>query len=276
MAPTSVSVDQSRTFFHPQPSRALAPGAPTPPDPDPKPTGGLISYILASASVSPAAQASLDQQRNYLTALMGLASSYARKAAIDEGNPDLLYETTLWENIFNNLPLLGGTQFETQIYRQESTAAPTKLLENILSSDINMGPAPDAFGKFLSGLGDSIQLGLKTNKTYELAVIGAVLRAQAAQPDKVEAYLRGYWIDFSESQNIPATTPADDLQSMAIEINYTHASSLFNVAALDDPNVKKSFDAFLKGTQIDDIAENASFFSASFPEPSLVSSRLAS
>lgn len=277
---TFATVDKARTFFHPHLSRAMAPGAPpTPPPPEPKPTGGLISYILASeGAISATAQKSLDTQRNYLTSLAGVGNAYARKAANESGNPDLVYDLTLWQNIYNNLPLMGESQFETQTYSKDSAGIEiaTKFIEMILGFAVGGGPALAGFGKFLGGLGDSIKLGVEVkNQTYTSATIASVLRTQAAQPDNVEAYLQGYWIDFSASDTSVYLACAT-VQSMSIKFKYKYANSLFNIGALNDSGVKAQFDAFLSGTQIVDIKSSSNFFGGSFPKKAAAAARMAS
>lgn len=272
---TFATVEQSRTFFHPQISKAMAPGAPPPPEP--KPTGGLISYILASETVSPTAQKSLDLQLKYLTSLAGVGNAYARKTANEANNPNLVYDLTLWQNIYNNLPLMGNSQFDTQTYSQTSAGIEiaTKFIEMILGFAVGGGPALAGFGKFLSGLGETIKLGVELkNQSYTSATIASVIRTQAAQPDKVEAYLQGYWIDFTADQKTVYMACAT-AQSMTIRFNYKFANSLFNVGALDDPTVKANFDAFLSGTQIADIAKSSKFFGGSFSKAPAAAVRLA-
>jgi Virulence factor Evf len=272
----SIPLAQSRSFFHPHLSlraMAAAPGPPAPPAPEPAPTGGLITYILASEKVSPAAQKSLDDQKNYVISLAGVGNAYARKQANDKKDPNLVYNLDLWQQIYNNLPLMGPSQFVTQTYNETSAGIEiaTKFIEVILGFAVSGGAALASFGKFLQGLGDNIKLGVTVkNQSYTTATIACVLRSQAAQPDAVEAYLQGYWIDFTAKQTDVYLACAT-VEALQITFNYKFAQSLFNVGALDNPTVKKDFEDFLSGTQIDDIKRSQKFFGGDFAKSTSVS-----
>ena len=251
MATSFASLQQSRTFFHTQPSPALAQIALRPPA---SPAGGPLIYIVASESVSPAAQDSLDQGRKYLMALMGVANAYVRKQAEENANPDLIGDLALWQQIFNNLPLMGSSQFEVGTYSHDNEGAwiGSEFIEVILGFSVEAGPALDEFGTFLSGIGDSLRFGVAAAKSYNCAIIGGVLRTEDVQPDKVEAYLQGYWIDFTASQ-----------ENMGLD--YKCIKSQFNARALDNPAMKQQFDTFLEEAQSADIKQSKNFFEGSFP-----------
>ena len=238
--------------------------APIAPHPLASPSGGLLSYILASESVSPVAQASLDRQRDCLIKLMGVANAYARRQTQEKANPELIYDLALWQGIFSNLPLMGPPQFGAQTFSQgsEDMEIDSKFIEVILGFAVEGGPVLAEFGTFLSGISDSIRLGVAGEKSYKCAIIGGVLRTQDAQPDKVEAYLQGYWIDFSSSQE-------------NMRLDHKYVKSLFDVGALDNVAVKQQFYSFLEEAQAADVRQSKNFFEGSFP-PAMVPRRLAS
>ncbi|MDD5411189.1 MAG: hypothetical protein PHF31_07210 [Methylobacter sp.] len=260
-----ISIDKSVQFFHPHIElRAMAAAAA--PESANAPTDGLISYVLASEKVSPIAQKSLDEQKNYILSLAGVGNAYARKMANDKKDPNLVYDINLWQEIYNNLPLMSVSQFTNESYNATSVGieVSTKLIETILGFAVAGGAALAPFASYISGLGDSIKAGVELkNKTFTNATIAAVLRTQDAQPDNVEAYLRAYFIDFSVDDKKVYTSCAS-AQSVTINFNYKYGNSLFNIGALNDKTVKEDFQAFLSGTQIADIKSAQNFFGGSF------------
>ena len=65
---------------------------------------GLASVISTQPQVSADLQKALDTQQQNLTDLTGVASAYVRNQASVQKNPNLVYDTDLWQGVYNHLP----------------------------------------------------------------------------------------------------------------------------------------------------------------------------
>ena len=232
---------------------------------------GLAACILAEQQVSPDVQKVLDTQKQNLTDLTGVASAYVRSQANTQKNPNLVYDTDLWQQVYNNLPLMAESQFVQQTYDEtmRGVEVATSFIELILGFATGAGPALDAFATFLGGLGSSIKAGVKTTgQAYHSATIGIVLETQVVGNEtQVVPSLKAYFVDFTESETTVYSS-CGSYDSFSMSFQYRFAQSVFNYGALADPDVSKQFNAFIHGTQVDDITNAQNFFGNKFPKTS--------
>lgn len=277
---TSFTLDSAVNYFaeiqHPHlPSvnEMLKAGGPLPNEPKTPETAfnttdnGLISVVLAQPKVPDSVQKELDVQRQNLIDLTGVASAFVRKTADKAKDPNKVYDTMLWQNVFNHLPLMGPSQFVKQTMTQniKGVELAGKFISTILGVAAAGGPALASFSEFISGLGDSIRAGFETGtKSYSVGTISIVLEGQQVGNEiKINPWLKGYFIDFSQEQKKIYSSCAS-AESFSMSFNYRVATSLFNYGALANDDVKKKYQAFISGTQIDDIESATNFFDGTF------------
>lgn len=228
---------------------------------------GLFTCIVAAEQVTPELQADLDAQKQNLMDLAGVASSYVRHQADQKKDPNLVYDTNLWQEVYNHLPLMGPSKFERQTFNQSMTGleVATKFIETIIGAVVTEGASLADFTTFLRGLGDSIRLGVeKTKKTFSVGTVSIVLTAtQVGGKAEILPILKGYFIDFSESDTTVYSNCAS-ARHFTMNFDYRSAVSIFNSGSLKNPKVKSAFDAFITGNQVDDIANSSNFFNGSF------------
>ncbi|XAZ19921.1 hypothetical protein LVY75_07195 (plasmid) [Sinorhizobium sp. B11] len=276
----SITLDSAVDYFaeirHPHlptVNEMLRAGAPLPSAPkDPQTAfnttdNGLISVILAQPKVPDSVQKELDVQRQNLIDLTGVASAYVRKAADKANDPNKVYDTMLWQSVFNHLPLMGPSQFVKQTMTQniKGVELAGKFISTILGVAVGGGPALASFAEFVSGLGDSIRMGVQTGtKSYSVGTISIVLEGQQVGNEiKINPWLKGYFIDFTQDEK-KIYSSCGSAESFSMSFSYRVATSLFNYGALANADVKKKYDAFISGTQIDDIESATNFFDGKF------------
>jgi hypothetical protein len=255
---------------HPALTEALAdapPVAPTGTSVFTSSANGLLTCILAEQQVSKAVQKQLDIQKQHLMDLTGVASAYVRKQADTQKNPDLVYDTDLWQNVYNHLPLMGPSEFTNETYNEslKGVEVATSFIEMLLGFAAGAGPALTAFSTFLQGLGDSIKAGVQTkDQAYHTASIGMVLETQViGNETQVIPSLKAYFIDFTEAETNVYSNCAS-YESFDMSFNYRFCQSVFNSGALQNKAVSKQFNAFIHGTQIDDVKSAQNFFGGTF------------
>jgi hypothetical protein len=228
---------------------------------------GLLTCLLLQSQVSPEVQTDLDECKQHLINLTGVASAYVRDQANTQKNPNLVYDTTTWQNVYNNLPMMGPSKYEEQSFSQscKGVEIATELLATIMAATVSAGAAVEEFGKFIQGLGGSIQLGHKTGtKAYHLAAITIALEEiKVGNNYEILPKLKAYFIDFTEEQSSWSCGCAS-YNTYDINFSYKVATSVFNYKALNDPKhpeVKAAFDAFIVQHQLDDIQKSVNFFS---------------
>lgn len=228
---------------------------------------GLFSCIVAAEQVTPELQKDLDEQKQHLMDLAGVASAYVRHQSDLKKDPNLVYNTTLWQEVYNHLPLMGPSQFERQTFNQSMTGVEvaTKFIETIIGAVVTEGASLADFRNFLQGLGNSIRLGVdKTQKTFSVGSVSIVLTAvQVGGKAEVLPILKGYFVDFSESDTTVYSNCAS-ARHFTMNFDYRSAVSIFNSGALKDAQVKTAFDNFISGNQVDDIKNSSNFFNGNF------------
>ena len=224
---------------------------------------GLLTCILLEQQTSPELQAILDNCKQHLINLCGLASAYVRHQADSQKNPNLVYDTNMWQTVFNHLPLMGPSKFSMQNYSQtcKGVEIATKFLEEIVETVASGGASVADFGKFIQGLGGSIQAGYNSgHKEYHVGAITITLEeVKIGSESDILPKLKGYFIDFTEDQREWSSNCAS-YNSYSVGFSYRAATSVFNYKALNDPTVKANFDALISGSQIDDIKKSNNFF----------------
>ncbi|MFV0460395.1 MAG: hypothetical protein ACK5MT_16665 [Actinomycetales bacterium] len=233
---------------------------------------GLVSCILAAEQVMDAdTQKALDVQKQNLINLTGVASAYVRAQADKQKNPNLVYNTQLWQDVYNHLPLMAASQFTQQTFDEtmHGVQIATSFIETILGFAVGGGPALAGFATFLQGLGSSISAGVKTkSESYSTAAIGIVLETQKVGDElQVLPWLKAYFVDFTESESTVYSNCAS-AESFHMSFRYRVAQSLFNYRALEDKDVASQFASFVKSTQLDDIESSKNFFGGDFPKAS--------
>lgn len=227
-------------------------------------SSGLLSILLTEQAVSPAVEAELAVRRQQMFDLTGVASAYVRGQASEQKNPNLVYDTMIWQEVFNNLPLMGPSEFVRQQFSQHLRGVEIagKFLQTILGYAVAAGPVLTQFSSFLQGLGEQIRLGTESGtKSFSVGAISIVLEQQRGD---ILGILKGYFLDFSQSQRRIYSNCAT-AQTFDVSFDYRVATSIFNAGALQNPDVKREFDGFISGTQLDDVKKARNFFKGTVP-----------
>jgi hypothetical protein len=222
---------------------------------------GLVCCICADVKdIDPKVQATLDAQKQYMISLTGLASSYVRKHANTTMNTALMFDSDLWLRVYNHLPLTAPSRLEA--HHQDTTIQgveiATKFIEMILGVAVTGGEALAPFTFWLTGLGGQIRAGIKpTNSSFNFTTVAIALTTQKlGNQTRAFPYLKYYSINFTQSQ-----FDCHSRSSYRMVFDMKEISTLWDYKILADrPDVKKSLDALIKSSQVDDIESSANFF----------------
>lgn len=225
---------------------------------------GLINVILLSEQVSDSLQTLLNEQKQNLINLTGLATAYVSRQA--EKDPNKKYDVQLWQKVFSKLPLMGPSKFTKQTFskRVKGVTIAKEFMDFILNSIVEKRPAMDDFRKFIENQGKSITIGTARNADgFQMGSICIVLETmQIGNEIQLVPKLKAYFVKF-ERKNFNFAGACAKYEEVDINFSYETAVGVFNYKALENPEVKAKFDALIGKAQIEDITQSTSFFSDS-------------
>lgn len=223
---------------------------------------GLINVILLSGEVSESLQDLLNEQKQNLINLTGLATAYVSRKS--QGDPNKKYDVQLWQQVFNNLPLMGPSKFSKQKFskRVRGIEIAKTFMDFILSSVVDKRPAMDEFRKFIENQGTSIKIGTEKNQDgFQMGTICIVLETmQVGNEIQLVPKLKAYFVKFNR-RNFTFSGACAKYEEVDIEFTYETAVGVFNYKALENSKVKEKFNALIGKAQIEDLTQSGNFFS---------------
>ncbi len=231
---------------------------------------GLIEFIVASELIdNPEVMEKLVYLKKYLISLTSIVTSYVNKYSASKGQK---YKTDirLWELALSKLPLMGPSKLDEQKYTRhiKGLSIATDFINFIVSIVADeKSQALDSFRDYMTKQGDALRFGVEKNKDYYNTIaVGVQVEVMRVGENiifvpKVQQYRIQF--DRSNSKFASACASADFVD---ISFDYKYAANVFDYEALDDPEVKKDFDAFIQKSQKAQIDESYTFFEGEFPE----------
>jgi hypothetical protein len=224
---------------------------------------GLLNFILVSEKMPSELEKVFDEQRRNLLSLAGVGTAFARRMAETKRDPALVYNTDLWQKIFNHFPLMGPSSFEEKTFHEETMGVEiaTRFIETIFAATVSAGAALNSFRDFLKGQGDTIRAGIRSQDTgYRFGSITIVMET-ILQGEKqiLVPKLKGYFINFTQSEK-EWTAGCATAHKYLLDFRYRTSTAVFNYELLQQPDLKKLFDDFLLGRAKDDLKQSQNFF----------------
>ncbi|NVZ71625.1 hypothetical protein [Pseudomonas costantinii] len=230
---------------------------------------GLIEFIIGNELVDdPEVMKKIGELKQYLISMTSVVTNYVQRKAEAEGEK---YKTdvALWSLALSKLPLMGPSKIDEQSYSRHirGVSIATDFVNFILDIVVSQGSsALNSFQKFMAKQGDALRFGVENNKDfYKTITVGVSI--EVIKIGKTIMYIpkiKQYRINFDRS-NSKFSSACASAEFVDINFAYKYGANVFDYEALNDPIVKKDFDAFLRKQQQSQIEDASTFFGADFP-----------
>ncbi|MFT6908638.1 MAG: hypothetical protein ACJAS1_005341 [Oleiphilaceae bacterium] len=229
---------------------------------------GLVQFIVAAPLIdNKEVMQKLTEQKDYLVGITSVVTAYINRYALKYGDQ---YKTDpdLWAKAVSMIPLMGPSKLDEQGYSRHirGVSIATDFIEFILDTVVSQGTAAlGSFQKFLEKQGDAIKFGIEKNKDYyktnSLGVTAEVFKVGDSfiYTPKIQQYR----INFDRS-NSKFTSACGSAEFVDINFDYIYSASVFDYKALEDPEVKEQFDAFIRNQRKAQIEDASTFFNDDF------------
>ncbi|WP_256125307.1 hypothetical protein [Photorhabdus luminescens] len=202
-----------------------------------------------------------------LIALSSIATNYVNKYAEKYGEQ---YKTDMdfWTKVVNKLPLMGTSKVESKNYTDSLNGLSiSKSFLNFIMNVVvfeNTDMLPD-FAKFLTKQGETIRLGIRKNKGFYSTVTLTIAIDTLIVGDKTLYIpkLKLYRVNF-DSTNSNFLSSCASNENVNIDFEYSSLISVLDYEALDNPEIKASFDSFINKQRKTSIEDSDDFFSGEF------------
>ncbi|MCP9266900.1 hypothetical protein M5U04_01990 [Xenorhabdus sp. XENO-1] len=229
---------------------------------------GLVQFVITSQIND---KSSVIQRLNEIKktqiSLSSIATDYIIKYANTHGQQ---YRTDVqfWGGIIEKLPLMSVRNIESQTYSHvmKGFSIATNLLQLIMDIVLNTNSSSmKSFSQFLQKQGDAIRLGLKKNNDhYSTLTLASVIEAVGAEDQVIYIpKMKLYKVNFDRSNSEIASNCASN-ENINVEFTYSSCVSLFDYQALEDPEIKESFDLFIRNNKKSSIENSDNFFNGEF------------
>ncbi|PHM45438.1 hypothetical protein Xmau_01088 [Xenorhabdus mauleonii] len=231
-------------------------------------TDGLVQFVITSQVTDKAhALQQLDNIKKTQIALSSIATDYIAKYT-DVHGKQFKTDIQFWSDVIAKLPLMSIQNIETQTYRHDMIgfSIATNLLQLIMDIVLTThSPGMKSFANFLQKQGDAIRMGLEQNDDYySTLTLASVIEAVGMDGQIIYIpKIKLYKIDFDRS-NSEMTSNCASNKSVNVEFTYSSCVALFDYQALEDPQIKTSFDNFILKHRTSSIEDSDSFFSGEF------------
>ncbi len=258
-------LEEAEAFF-------AAPYLPLVPTDDPNPYAdkdGLIEFIVASELVdNKIVMEKLKAQKAHLVALTSIVTDYINRYAAHYGQ-EYKTDVKLWELAMSKLPLMGPSSIERQTYSRQSLGIKISkdFVEFIMGVVLSQGStALTGFQKFLEKQGEALEIGVEHNKDgYHVITIGVTVEVFSLGQEIIYTpKIKQYKIIF-DRVNSSFNSCCVKVEVINIHFDYQYAVNVFDYEALEDPEVKKVFDEFVKKSRKAQINNSSTFFNDDFP-----------
>ncbi|MCW7546594.1 hypothetical protein OO184_01175 [Photorhabdus sp. APURE] len=229
---------------------------------------GLVQFIIAKQlSDKPEVIEKTNRLSQTLIALSSIATNYVNKYAEKYGEQ---YKTDMdfWTKVVNKLPLMGTSKVESKNYTDSLNGLSiSKSFLNFIMNVVvfeNTDMLPD-FAKFLTKQGETIRLGIRKNKGFYSTVTLTIAIDTLIVGDKTLYIpkLKLYRVNF-DSTNSNFLSSCASNENVNIDFEYSSLISVLDYEALDNPEIKASFDSFINKQRKTSIEDSDDFFSGEF------------
>lgn len=230
---------------------------------------GLVEFVVAGTLIDdPAVMKKLTEQKAILVAVTSIVTDYINRYADTYG---AAYKTDpdLWAQVVGKIPLMGPNKTDQQSYTRniKGVEIAKDFIDFIMEVVVSEGSsALNSFTKFLEKQGDSIRFGIEENadayNTITMGVTAEVFKVgnEIVYTPKIKLYR----VNFTR-ENSKFTSACASYEQVDISFDYIYAASVFDYEALEDPEIKAEFDAFIKKQRKAAIADADTFFNDDFP-----------
>ncbi|KGM29676.1 hypothetical protein KS18_02040 [Photorhabdus luminescens] len=229
---------------------------------------GLVQFIIAKQlSDKPEVIEKTNSLSKTLIALSSIATNYVNKYAEKYGEQ---YKTDMdfWSKVVNKLPLMGTSKVESKNYTDSLNGLSiSKSFLNFIMNVVvfeNTDMLPD-FAKFLTKQGETIRLGIRNNKGFYSTVTLTIAIDTLIVGDKTVYIpkLKLYRVNF-DSTNSNFLSSCASNENVNVDFEYSSLISVLDYEALENPEIKASFDSFINKQRKTSIEESDDFFSGEF------------
>lgn len=230
---------------------------------------GLIEFIIGTELLDdPEIMKNLEQQKKYLIAMTSVVTDYINRYSQTYGEQ---YKTDaeLWAEAMSHLPLMGPSKIDTQSYGRhiQGVTIAADFVQFLLDIVTQDGAAAlNRFTDFLEKQGDALKFGVENNKDhYNTITIGICIEVIKLGKNIVYVpKVKQYKVKF-DRENTKWVGACVSYDYVNINFNYLYAVNVFDYEALEDPDVKKEFDIFIKEQRKAQIDRSTTFFNGEFP-----------
>lgn len=230
---------------------------------------GLVEFIIGIELTSdPIVMKKLVEQKKILISITSVVTDYINRYSQAYGKQ---YKTDaeLWTLALSKIPLMGPSKIDTQSYTRHirgiSIASDfVKFILEIVASEGSS--ALNSFKSFLEKQGDALRFGIEQNEDfYKTITVGVAVEVFKVGDEVVYTpKIKQYRVNF-DRKNTKWSSACASAEFVDINFDYMYAANIFDYEALEDPEIKKAFDEFIKKSRKAQIDDATTFFNDDFP-----------
>lgn len=229
---------------------------------------GLVEFIIGTElAADPVITAELARQKSILISIISVVTNYINRYAETYGK-NYKTDAELWALAMSKIPLMGPSKLDTQTYsrRIEGVEIAADFVNFIMDIVTKEGSALNSFKNFLTRQGDALRFGVEENKDfYKTITIGVAVEVfKVGQQLVYTPKVKQYRVDFNR-ENSKWSAACASGEKVDIDFSYLYGANVFDYESLEDPEIKRSFDDFIRGSQKAQIEDATTFFNGEFP-----------
>jgi Virulence factor Evf len=230
---------------------------------------GLIEFIVTTELVdNDEVMKTLVGQKKLLVGITSVVQDYVNRYAAVNG-PEFKTDAVLWQSTLDKIPLMGpGTQTKNTYSRTvEGVKIAKEFIQFIMELVVSEGSSGLAsFEKFLDKQGESLRVGVEENKdAYRSLSMGVTMEAfEVGGNINYAPKIRQYRVDFTR-ENYKFAFFCGSYEKIHISFEMMYSAGIFDYEALEDPEIKKGFDDWLRGRRKAAIEDSTTFFDGEIP-----------
>jgi hypothetical protein len=230
---------------------------------------GLIEFIIGTELLDdPEIMKNLEEQKKYLIAMTSVVTDYINRYSQTYGQ-EYKTDAELWAEAMTHLPLMGPSTVDTQGFHRhlQGITIAAEFVQFLLDIVTQDGSAAlNRFTDFLEKQGDALKFGVENNKDYYNTItIGICIEVIKLGKNIVYVpKVKQYKVKF-DRENTKWVGACASYEYVNIDFNYLYSANVFDYEALEDPDVKKEFDVFIREQRKAQIDRSTTFFNGEFP-----------
>lgn len=231
---------------------------------------GLVEFICGVELLQdPIITAKLVELKSLLLSITTVVTSYINRYSEKYG-PQFKTDAELWALALSKIPLMGPSKLDTQTYSRKTKGVEiaADFINLVLDIAAGEGSALNSFKSFLEKQGGALRAGIEKNKDYYKTItVGIAVEVFKLGNELVFLpKIKQYRVDFSR-ENSKWSSSCASFEEVEINFNYIYGANVFDYEALEDKDVKKEFENFIKGSQKAQIDNASTFFNDDFNAP---------